>query len=129
MKKNNLNTFRILFLIQGVLSLFASLIVIVYALVMMFVFTEITKHEENLPFNPGLIFLVIGVIGFIFTATIGILNLMASKYLNEVRNSQFIFVVAIVSCLTGILGILLGIFTLIELGKPNVKKLFEENKV
>jgi H+/Cl- antiporter ClcA len=126
MKKNNLNTFRILFLVQGVLSLFASLIVIVYALVMMFVFTEITKHEGHLSFNPGLIFLVIGVIGFIFTATIGILNLLASKYLNEVRNSQFIFVVAIVSCLT---GILLGIFTLIELGKPDVKKLFEENKL
>lgn len=92
-------------------------------------FSEISRHEPNMPFNPGVIFLIIGLVGFVFLLTLGILDLIASKRLNEVRSHQFIFITAILSCLTGILGILLGIFTLIELGKPEVKALFEENKV
>jgi len=57
----------------------------------------------------------------------GILTLFASKYLKEIKNYNFIFVVAILNCLTGILGIVLGIFTIIELNKPDVKALFNKN--
>ena len=94
----------------------------------MFAFTEITKHDEHMPFNPGYIFLILGGIGFVILVTFGILSLMASKRLNEKRGYQFIFVISILSCLTGILGILLGIFTLIEISKPEVKSLFDGDK-
>jgi hypothetical protein len=76
------------------------------------------------PFNPGIIFIVIGVIGLIFCVTLGVLTLLVSKYIKERKNYNFIFAMAIVNCLTGILGILLGVFSLIELNKPEVKKLF-----
>jgi len=128
MKTNNLNTFRILFLIQGLFSLFGSLFAFFYAVFGMFAFTEITKHDEHMPFNPGYIFLILGGIGFVILVTFGILSLMASKRLNEKRGYQFIFVISILSCLTGILGILLGIFTLIEISKPEVKSLFDGDK-
>lgn len=127
MKTNNLNTFRILFLIQGIFSLFGSLFAFFYAVFGMFAFTQITKHDEHMPFNPGYIFLIIGGIGFLVLVTFGVLSLMASKRLNEKRGYQFVFVIAILSCLTGILGILLGIFTLIEISKPDVKALFNDS--
>ena len=90
MKQNNLNTFRILFLIKGIFAILGSLGALLYAFFGMFMFTEIAKHEENMPFNPGVIFLVIGVFGFLILLTMGILNLMASKRLNEIRGYQFI---------------------------------------
>jgi hypothetical protein len=61
-------------------------------------------------------------IAFIF----GILTLMVPKYLKETRNYNFILVVAVLNCLTGVLGILLGVFTIIELNKPEVRKLFDK---
>lgn len=94
-----------------------------------FIFGAIAENTEantELPFNFGWIFVIIGGIGLIFCVTLGILTLLASKYLKEVKNYNFIFAIAIVNCLTGVLGILLGVFTLVELTKPEVKKLFNK---
>lgn len=122
---NNLGTFRILFLVKGILTLVVSLLFIAYASIGYFI-DDFSGTSEDIPFNPSTILFVIGGIGFVLTVTFGILTLLASKYLKEIRNYNFIFVVAILNCLTGILGILLGIFTLIELNKPHVKELFEK---
>ena len=123
---NNLSTFRVLFLVKGILTLCFSLFFIFYA----FLGTIFSNIEDfkNLDFNPGIIFMVIGAIGFIFTVIFGVLTLIASKKLKEVKGYNFIYVVAILNCLTGVLGILLGVFTLVELTKPHIKQLFEENK-
>ena len=121
---NNLGTYRILFLVKGILTLSVALLFLLYV-GLGFAFTasfEINNHNE--PFNPGILFIVIGGIGLIISVTFGVLTLMASKYLKEVKNYNFIFTVAIINCLTGVLGILLGVFTLIELSKPEVKALF-----
>jgi hypothetical protein len=82
---------------------------------------------DNMTFNPAIIFFIIGGVGFVIASVMGVLTLLASKYINEVRNYNFIFVVAILNCLTGILGILLGIFTIIELNKPHVKAFFNKS--
>lgn len=124
---NNLSTFRVLFLVKGILTLFFSLFFIFYGFIGT-IFGHIDDFNE-LEFNPGIIFIVIGAIGFVITVVLGILTLMAAKYLNEVRGYNFIFVVSVLNCLTGILGILLGVFTLVELTKPHIKALFEENKL
>jgi hypothetical protein len=125
---NNLGTFRILFLIKGILTLLVSLLFVAYASIGYFIddFTGASGDVENMPINPSTILFIIGGIGFVLTVTFGILTILASKHLKEIRNYNFIFVVAILNCLTGILGILLGIFTLIELNKPHVKELFEK---
>ncbi|WP_411895425.1 hypothetical protein [Winogradskyella sp. A2] len=125
---NNLNTFRVLFLIKGILTLCFSLFFMFYAGLGFFVTSAIELDQSNdVPFNPGIIIIIIGVIGIIISVAIGILTILASNYLKAVKNYNFIFAMAIVSCLTGILGILLGVFTLIELSKPEVKQLFENN--
>ncbi len=126
---NNLNTFRILYLVKGILTLCFSIFFILYGC-MGFIFGAIAENQDthtDLPFNFGWIFAIIGGIGLIFCITFGILTLLASKYLKEVKNYNFIFVVAILNCLTGVLGILLGVFTLVELTKPEIKTLFNKS--
>lgn len=124
----NLNTFKILFLIKGILTLCFSMFFMLYAGLGAF-FTnidEFSQASDSIAFNPGYIFLVVGLVGAIFSIALGTLAILASKYLKEQRNYNFIFVVAIINALTGVLGILLAVFTLIELSKPEVKELFEK---
>ncbi len=122
---NNLHVFRILFLVKGILTLVFSLFFLVYAgFGSFFLNIEEFSDSSEMEFNPGFIFIIIGGIGFFLCIVLGILQLIAAKYLKEIRKSDFIMVVAILGCLTGILGILLGIFTIIELQKPHVKELF-----
>ncbi|WP_242670090.1 hypothetical protein [Gramella sp. KN1008] len=89
----------------------------------LFIFNNEFEDFDNFGLT-GLIFVTIGSVIFLFLIGLGILTILAGKYLGERRKYDFIFVIAILNCLTGILGILLGIFTIIELNKPNVKRLF-----
>jgi len=122
---NNLSIFKTLYLVKGILTLCFSLFFLLYAVIGLFMGGIIALDPTNeVPFNPGIIFIVIGVFGIICCVTLGILTLLVSKYIRETKNYNFIFALAIVNCLTGILGIVLGVFTLIELNKPEVKQLF-----
>ncbi|HLT53115.1 MAG TPA: hypothetical protein VKZ97_04475 [Flavobacteriaceae bacterium] len=125
-----LSNFRLFYLIKGFLNLLIALLCLGYGVFGLFftdVFTDL-EPETEMPFNPGYIFAIIGGIGFIISLAFTIITFMAAKYLKTPRKYNFIMVAAIVNCLTGILGILLGVFTIIELNKPEVKALFEENK-
>jgi hypothetical protein len=133
---NNISLFRTLFLVKGILTLCFSLFFILYGL-FGYIFIESIEIQDTYDGPPfsldlifatsfGLVFIIIATIGLIICVTFGILTLIASKYLKETKNYNFIFVVAIINCLTGILGILLGVFTLIELNKTEVKQLFNK---
>ncbi|MEZ4858775.1 MAG: hypothetical protein R2781_08190 [Flavobacteriaceae bacterium] len=127
MNSNNLGTFRILFIVKGILTFLLSLLFIAYAGFGWFFMNFTTlENEPDVAFNPGIIFVIFGGIGLLFCIAFGILNLLVAKYLKETRHYQFIFVVAILNCITGVLGILLGVFTIIELQKPEIKALFEK---
>lgn len=129
MENNNLNTFRILYLVKGILTLIFSLFFAAYAMFGYF-FEDLMDQASNddVPFNPGIIFLTIGVVGFVLAWILGIVTIMAAKHLKNRTGYTFIFVVAILNCLTGVLGILLGVFSILELNKPEVKALFDKNK-
>ncbi|NAS29570.1 hypothetical protein GTQ40_01165 [Flavobacteriaceae bacterium R38] len=126
---NNLDTFRILYIVKGILTSLFALFFIAYGLIGVFIgniegFIDDTGAE---PFNPGIVFIIIGGIGLIITVIIAIFTFLTAKYIKERRHYNFIFVVAILNCLTGVLGILLGIFTIIEITKPHVKELFDRH--
>lgn len=123
---NNLNTLKILFLIKGVFTFLFSLIFIFYGILGTFFASapQLNSEVNNIPFGISSIFIIIGVIGFLLTVALGIATIMCSKYIGERSHHTFILVVAILSCFTGILGILLGVFTMIEISKPEVKALF-----
>jgi len=126
---NNLETFRILFIVKGVLVALLSVFFIIYALLGFFIgnIDGLIDDTGSEPFNPGIIFIIIGGVGLIITIIIAILTFLTAKYLKEQRNYNFIFIVAILNCLTGVLGILLGVFTIIEITKPHVKELFDKD--
>lgn len=129
MQNNNLSTFRILFLVQGILTLAFSLFFLLYIFFGVFLHGLIDQENQGeLPFNPGDFVIIFGSVAFLIAVSLGTLTLFASKYLKMIKNYTFIFVVAILNCFTGILGIILCIFTLIELSKPEVKALFENEQ-
>ena len=90
---------------------------------------EFDPNTSSMPFNPFNLFLYIGIVGFIITLALGSLTIIASNYINQQRSYTFIFVIALVNAITGVLGILLAVFTLIEITKPEVKALFEKNNL
>jgi len=124
---NNLNLFRIFYLVKGILNLFLALLFVAYALFGMFFMNASFHHDEVIfPFNPGSFFMIFGCIGAFFAMLLGVVTLLAAKYLKELKNYNFILVVAILNCLTGVLGILLGVFTIIELNKSEIRVLFNK---
>ena len=124
---NNLNTYRILYIIKGIFNLLGAVFFIGYGFFMNFIFTEVNQNAE-MPFDMSTFFGIICGIGFVVSLIFGIVTLLGAKYIGEARNYTFVLIVAILNCLTGILGILLGIFSIIEINKPHVKALFDQNK-
>lgn len=109
-KSNNINTFRILYLVKGILTLCFSLFFIVYAFlgVLFMESIQVSDSTDGMPFaldylffsSFGIIIFIVACIGFLLTISLGILNLLASKYIKETKNYNFIFAVAVVNCLT-----------------------------
>ncbi|MGB5981714.1 MAG: hypothetical protein WBG46_06185 [Nonlabens sp.] len=125
-RSNNLNTLAILHLVKAILTFLFSLFFVLYMFMGKFIgdMAEVNS-EMNSEFNISAIFVIIGTVGMLFCILFGVLNLLSYSYLSKKKNYNFIFAVSIINCLTGILGILLGVFTLIEINKPEVKSLFK----
>ncbi|WP_124979808.1 hypothetical protein [Nonlabens xiamenensis] len=121
---DNLDTLGTLFLVKGILTLLVSFFFLIYAAMGTMVTSFPHVEGSGMPTDFGMIFVTIGVVGIVVCVTLAILHFMVRKYIKERSHYTFIFAMAIVSCLTGILGILLGIFTLIDLNKPHVKEQF-----
>ena len=123
---NNLETFRILYIIKGILTLLFSFFPLLYVFVGGIIFSaeEFNHLDHDIPFNIGAVFMSIGVFVFVMMIVFGILTLLVAPMIKNRRNYTFILVIAVLNCLTGILGILLGVFTIVELNKPEVKELF-----
>ena len=123
---NNLNTFRVLYIVKGVLSLLAALFFVGYlAFLNIFINESTTMPDANIDVM-SVLNIIMGI-GFILCLVVGILTLMAAKYIGQTRNYTFVLVIAILNCLSGILGIILGVFTIIEINKPHIKMLFDQN--
>lgn len=125
------NTYRTLFLIKGILNLVGIIFFLMYALIGYFVSESMDAvmaadlNAPEMPINPGSIFLVIGIIGAIIFGTVGALLIAARPHFKAGGNRQFIQIAAAINCFTGLLGILLCIFTSIEINRADVKAAFE----
>lgn len=120
---NNLGVFKILYIIKGIIILAFCLLPLFFMVIGV---SQLQEHElpgEDTSIG-GIILISIGCLLFLFLMIIGILTLLMAKFISEKRNYDFILVIAIINCLTGILGIILGIFMILELNKPEVKRLF-----
>lgn len=122
---DNMDTFATLHLVKGILTILFSLFFLLYIFLGAAMNLSVFDQDPHMPFDPSIIIITIGAVGFIITVSIGILTLLAGKYIKERRNYNFIFAIAILNCLAGVLGIILGIFTILDLNKPHVKAQFE----
>lgn len=127
MEDNNLDTLKILFIIKGVIALLTTLFVgFMFLGVGTFVAHEIQQEaqQEGLPFNPAVIISSLGIFALLLSLIMTVMTFLAAKYIGERRNHTFVVIVSIFTCISGLLGLLLGIFALIELHKTHVKPLF-----
>lgn len=128
-QKNNLETFRILHLVTAVLYVLGAIFMMTFFLFFFNIFGKMAGHQPEVPaemfsmFNG--IFIVIGLSILI----IAILNFLTAKYLKEGKNKTFIIITSVINCFSGILGILLGVFTIIEVNKDYAMQLFDESEV
>lgn len=124
---DNINTISTLHLVKGILTFLGSLFFIAYAF-MGGIFSNLPMDQATQPpFDIAMIFYIIGGVGFIICLILGILNIISYNYLKQRKNHSFIFAVSIINCLSGVLGIVLGIFTIIEINKPHIKDTFNKS--
>ncbi len=122
---DNISTISILHLVKGILTFVFSLFFLLYAF-MGEIFSEMSMEQNTeMPFDIATLFYVIGGIGFMICLILGLLNILSYNYLKHRKNHGFIFAVSIINCLSGVLGIVLGIFTIIEINKSHIKESFK----
>lgn len=127
-QKNNIELLSTLHYVWGGITLFASLFVLIYVLVGAgLLFSGMGSGELAEQFTGG-VFMLFGLFGFLLVVAIGIMSILCGKYLKERRNRMFCLVISALSCANAPLGLLLGIFTIMEIEKPEIKKEFEDNK-
>ncbi|GLB47855.1 hypothetical protein [Neptunitalea lumnitzerae] len=129
--KNNLSTFRTLYLVYAILIGLGTLALVAYGLFFSYFLEGAVEAEiqqemmhNDMPFNPLNVLSIILGVAFLFSLIVCIMNFLASKYIKEQTHYNLIFATAILNFFSGILGILLGVFTIVELNKPDVKHLF-----
>jgi hypothetical protein len=123
-RTDHLDTLAVLHLVKGILNFTFSLFFIFYAF-MGGIFSRFpVQHHSEIPFDLSLIFYLIGGIGFLICIVLGTLNMISYSYLKKRKKHGFVFAISIVNCVMGVLGIILGIFTIIEINKPHVKDQF-----
>ena len=126
---NNLNTLATLHLVYGILSSLGSLFFIIYILMGAVLSDQVIQDSPNPPpFDVRMVFTIIGSVGIFFCILKAVLNFLTSSYLRKAKNFNFIFATAVINCISGLLGIGLGVFTLVEIHKPHVKELFHRNR-
>jgi amino acid transporter len=125
MPTDNLNIFATLHVVKGILTILFSLFFLFFIFLASLLSLVPLDKDSHTSFNAENLIIIIAVAGFLITVTIGILTLLAGKYIKERRNYNFIFAISILNCTIGLLGIILGIFTILDLNKSHVKAQFE----
>ena len=76
-------------------------------------------------FDPSNLITMIGIVGMIVFISMAVLAFLAAKNLSDRKGQTIIIIAAVVNLFSGLLGLLLCVFTLIEMFKPEVKAVFE----
>lgn len=122
--KNNLGTLSILHYVYGGLVCFIGIVVLLILLFMgQFLQADwFTDHADAPPAFVGGLLRTIGWIAFLLIELKGVANIISASLLVQRRGRLFSQIVAGVNCLKIPFGLVLGIFTFIELNKEQVKE-------
>ncbi len=125
--KNNLETLAVLHYVIGGFKILSSLFVLIYVLMGAgMIAGGIYDSDESMQMVGG-IFLILGLFGFVMVVSLGIMSILAGKFLSQKKHRMFCLVISILECFNTPFGTVLGIFTIIEIEKAEVKRLFDNN--
>ena len=115
------------YVVAGLATLFAMFPLIHLAMGLFFVFGA--KHISGPGQTPppawlGLIFVIAASAFILLGLTLAVLIFAAGRSLSQRKRYKFCLVIACVECLFMPFGLVLGVFTIMVLNRPSVKKLF-----
>ena len=126
-EEEHLNLLAIFYYIKGGLNLAVGVVMIIMpcvGLVMIFSDPPQANNPDVLRMI-GWIYLVSGIFTVVLCIALGSALILAGSRLRARTHHQFCFVMAVICCLNVPLGLILGIFTILTLNKPQVKELFK----
>jgi hypothetical protein len=111
--------------IQGGITAFYSLLILLYVAFMGVVFAKFgSGRQEQIPAGFGSIMAAIFGALFLVCATYTLCVFLAARWLRSHRNMLFIQIVSGLNCLLVPYGTVLGVFTLLVLSRPQAKLFF-----
>lgn len=123
----NFNVFRILHIVQACLAFMAMLAMLLFSYGSAMLFDTFMDQPgfEEIPFDIAAFYQVFGVIAGVWYLFIGLMNLLTARAFNQRRGYGIALTTSIINCLSGVLGMVLAIFTLIEIHKPGTKEMLK----
>ena len=126
----NLDTLALLHYVLGGLGALISCFPLIYVVLGAFVLISPEAAGKTPDVKVvGWAFIGFGIFFFLLGQVMAWLIIISGKKLKKRKSLQFSFVIACLMCLNVPFGTVLGIFTIIELQKPEVKKLYEGSDV
>lgn len=125
---NNLRTLEILHYVYGGLTTLGALAVLVIFNVGGAILRSEAIAAESGDAAPAIVGTVMGVVGWVIglcVLLLAVLNFISGRNLGRRKGRTLSMVVAGIDCLNLPFGTALGIFTIIELSKEDVKRLYE----
>jgi hypothetical protein len=114
------------YVVGGLAALFACFPIIYIAVGILAVYAPGTMDSEGdaLPALFGWIFIIVGAGLILLGWAFAVFMIIAGRYLARQVHYLFCMVVAAIECIFMPFGTVLGVFTIIVLAKPSVKKMF-----
>lgn len=85
----------------------------------------VNEKSEPMPEFMGLFFMLAGISVMLVMALVSFFCFKSVGWIEERKNYNYVFALACVLCLGGMIGIPLGVFTLVVLSRPQVKAAFQ----
>ena len=130
--EDQLDLLGVFYYILGGFGLFGLLIALIYVGLGVMLIVAPNLADEAPPPDAaqgamigGILFIVFGLV---LAAIVGVMSgctIYAGRCLRSRRNRTFVMVVAAIMCLSFPIGTALGVWTLVVLGRPEVKSLYE----
>ena len=115
------------YVVGGILAVFSLLPILHLVVGLMFIFApeRMSEGGQPPPAFLGWIFAIAGGGAILMGMTLAILVIVAGRCLARRRRMLYCTVIAAIECIFMPFGTVLGVFTLITLGKEPVKELFK----
>ena len=114
------------YIVGGLAALFAffPVMYVVIGILAVWVPGSLDTEGEAMPLVIGWIFIIIGAVLMVFGWAFALCVILAGRYLARQVRYMFCMVIGAIECIFMPFGTVLGVFTIVVLARPSVKKMF-----